>query len=125
MFDRVRSTTHPLPTLDIPVHCMHGLTAGNTTEDHFLYDVDSFNASSPPAPTVIRMGAGDGTVNLKSLESCKRCVAPLVFLGCHPSDLCDVIFFGLSMWPREHFIESMKLRSSVLKLLFRQARCKA
>ncbi len=73
VFDRVRSTTHPLPTLDIPVHCMHGLMAGNSTEEHFLYDVNKFNASSPPAPTVIRMGAGDGTVNLKSLESCKRC----------------------------------------------------
>lgn len=78
MFDRVRSTTHPLPTLDIPVHCMHGLMAGNSTEDHFLYDVEKFNASSPPAPTVIRMGEGDGTVNLKSLESCKRCIAPLL-----------------------------------------------
>lgn len=85
VFDRVRSTTHPLPTLDIPVHCMHGLMAGNSTEEHFLYDVDTFNASSPPAPTVIRMGAGDGTVNLKSLESCKRCAAALLSVACHLS----------------------------------------
>lgn len=90
VFDRVRATTHPLPTLDVPVHCMHGLMAGNSTEDHFLYDVDRFNASSPPAPTVTRMGKGDGTVNLKSLESCKRCVTLLLLVARRTLSHCAI-----------------------------------
>ena len=75
MFDRVRKTTHPLPALDIPVHCMHGVMRDNSTEEHFLYDVNKFNATGPPAPAAVRKGAGDGTVNLRSLESCHRCVS--------------------------------------------------
>ena len=88
MFDRVRQTTHPLPTLDIPVHCLHGISPGNSTDNHFIYDVPGFNASVPPEPVIVRKGPGDGTVNLKSLESCSRCPFPCsgeLRQGCSPT----------------------------------------
>ncbi len=90
MFNRVRQTTHPLPTLDIPVHCLHGISPGNSTDNHFIYDVPGFNASVPPEPVLVRKGPGDGTVNLKSLESCSRC--PFPCLGnLRPGALCGLL----------------------------------
>lgn len=63
--------TYPLPKLDFPVHCLYGVDVH--TETGFEYDVEHFNGTKdPPAPAKTRSGDGDGTVNLRSLESCSQ-----------------------------------------------------
>jgi lysophospholipase-3 len=67
----VHNLTYPLPRLDLPVHCLYGVDVH--TETGFEYDIPHFNGSvKPPAPSKIRSGDGDGTVNLRSLEACSR-----------------------------------------------------
>lgn len=66
----VHDLTYPLPEVDIRLHCLYG--TGMETDEGYVYDVPRFNASAPPAPKEVRKGPGDGTVNLRSLEACKR-----------------------------------------------------
>ena len=67
----VHALTYPLPKFNFPVHCLYGVDV--KTDSGFEYDVDHFNATvDPPAPSKIRSSNGDGTVNLRSLESCSQ-----------------------------------------------------
>ncbi|CAL5222796.1 g5212 [Coccomyxa viridis] len=70
MYPKVHDLTYPLPKLDMRVHCLHG--SGVDTAEHFTYDVPRFSDSAPPAPSHVRQGPGDGTVNLRSLEAGRR-----------------------------------------------------
>ena len=70
LYPKVHDLTYPLPKLDMRVHCLHG--TGVATAEHFTYDVPSFSGSDPPAPSHVRQGPGDGTVNLCSLEAGAR-----------------------------------------------------
>ena len=70
MYPKVHDLTYPLPKLDMRVHCLHG--TGVDTAEHFTYDVPHFSDSAPPAPSHVRQGPGDGTVNLRSLEAGRR-----------------------------------------------------
>ena len=69
VYPRVHDLTYPLPEVDIRLHCLYG--TGMDTDEAYVYDVPSFNASAPPAPKKVVKGPGDGTVNLRSLEACK------------------------------------------------------
>ena len=71
LYPRVHNLTHPLPKLDMRVHCLYG--TGKATAERFEYDVPNFSGSEPPAPKRVVQGPGDGTVNLRSLESGVRC----------------------------------------------------
>ena len=64
---KVHDLTYPLPKLEMRVHCLHG--SGVDTAEHFTYDVPRFSDSAPPAPSHVKQGPGDGTVNLRSLEA--------------------------------------------------------
>ena len=66
VYPRVHNLTHPLPKLDMRVHCLYG--TGKDTDERFEYDVPNFSSSEPPAPRRAVQGPGDGTVNLRSLE---------------------------------------------------------
>ncbi len=70
LYPKVHDLTYPLPKLDMRVHCLHG--TGMDTAEHFTYDVPRFSDSAPPAPSHVRQGPGDGTVNLRSLEAGRR-----------------------------------------------------
>ena len=71
MYPFVHALTYPLPKFDFPVHCLYGVDV--ETDSGFEYDVDHFNATTdPPAPSKTRSSNGDGTVNLRSLESCSQ-----------------------------------------------------
>jgi len=65
-----RGLTYPVPLLDLRVYCLFGY--GVDTDEGYLYNVDHFNASAPPAPTRTQQGDGDGTVNLASLQACTK-----------------------------------------------------
>ncbi len=56
-----RGLTYPVPLLDLRVYCLFGY--GVDTDEGYLYNVDHFNASAPPAPTRTQQGDGDGTVS--------------------------------------------------------------
>ena len=70
VYPKVRSLVWPLPRLDLPVHCLYG--TGTDTDKGYVYDIDRFSASVPPAPKEASKGQGDGTVNLRSLEAGKE-----------------------------------------------------
>ena len=73
VYPMVHGLTYPPPRFFFPIHCLYGVDVH--TETGFEYDVDHFNGTvNPPAPAKIRSGDGDGTVNLRSLESCSRWV---------------------------------------------------
>lgn len=61
--------------MQVPVHCIYGTDVD--TEVGYLYDVKRFTGEVPPAPHKIRQGPGDGTVNLRSLQSCRQ-LGPMV-----------------------------------------------
>lgn len=69
VYPRVHNLTYPLPRVGFQIHCLYG--TGKDTDEGYVYDVKSFNATAPPAPKKVLMGDGDGTVNLQSLEACK------------------------------------------------------
>jgi len=53
--------------LGVPIHCFY--SGGVPTPERLVYDsVSTFPDSEPR----VEMGAGDGTVNLRSLEACRR-----------------------------------------------------
>lgn len=68
----VHNLTYPLPKVDFKIFCMYGM--GMDTDEGYVYDVDAFDGSAPDAPKKVLKGDGDGTVNARSLEACKRCV---------------------------------------------------
>lgn len=67
LYPKVHNLTYPLPELEMRIHCLHG--SGVDTAEHFTYDVPRFSDSAPPAPSHVKEGPGDGTVNLRSLEA--------------------------------------------------------
>ena len=81
LYPKVHDLTYPLPKLDMRVHCLHG--TGVDTAEHFMYDVPRFSSSDPPAPSRVRQGPGDGTVNLRSLEAGAR-YACISHKNCNP-----------------------------------------
>ena len=42
------------------------------TDEGYMYDIEHFDSTAPPAPTKTRQGKGDGTVNQLSLEACSK-----------------------------------------------------
>jgi lysophospholipase-3 len=70
VYPRVHNITYPLPKVGFQVHCLYG--TGKDTDEGYVYDVSAFNASAPPAPSMVIKGPGDGTVNQRSLEACKQ-----------------------------------------------------
>ena len=70
VYEVTRGLTYPVPLLDLRVYCLYGY--GMDTDEGYLYNVDHFNASAPPAPTRTQQGDGDGTVNLASLQACSK-----------------------------------------------------
>ena len=70
VYEVTRALTYPVPLLDLKVYCLHGF--GVDTDESYVYDVDHFNESAPPAPSHIQHGDGDGTVNLASLQACTK-----------------------------------------------------
>ncbi len=66
----MHNITYPLPEVAFPVHCLYG--TGKDTDEGYVYDVPTFNASAPPAPAQVFKGPGDGTVNQQSLEACRE-----------------------------------------------------
>ena len=70
VYEVTRSLTYPVPLLDLKVYCLYGY--GVDTDEGYLYNVDHFNASAPPAPIKTKRGDGDGTVNLASLQACSK-----------------------------------------------------
>ncbi|KAA6421991.1 MAG: Lecithin:cholesterol acyltransferase family [Trebouxia sp. A1-2] len=70
VYEVTRGLTYPVPLLDLRVYCLYGY--GVDTDEGYLYNVDHFNASAPPAPTRTQQGDGDGTVNLASLQACTK-----------------------------------------------------
>lgn len=68
-YPRVSNLINPITPLQVPVHCLYGTDVD--TEVGYGYDVQHFGGHKvPPAPRRIRQGPGDGTVNLRSLQSC-------------------------------------------------------
>lgn len=72
VYEVTRALTYPVPLLDLQVFCLYGY--GVETDEGYLYSVDHFNSSAPPAPTKTKHGDGDGTVNIASLQACAKCV---------------------------------------------------
>jgi pimeloyl-ACP methyl ester carboxylesterase len=70
IYPRVSELINPLTPLQVPVHCVYGTDVD--TEVGYVYDVKAFSGEVPPAPHRIRQGPGDGTVNLRSLQSCRQ-----------------------------------------------------
>lgn len=70
MYEVTRGLTYPVPLLDLPVYCLYGY--GVQTDEGYLYAVDHFSDSVPPAPNKTQHGDGDGTVNLASLQACTK-----------------------------------------------------
>ena len=73
----------------MPVHCIYGTETD--TDEAYIYDVDHFTNSTPPAPKTIINGPGDGTVNLLSLQSCER-LGPQVHMLLHSGSAHHVSF---------------------------------
>lgn len=73
----------------MPVHCIYGTETD--TDEAYIYDVDHFTNSTPPAPKIIISGPGDGTVNLLSLQSCER-LGPQVCMWLHSRSAHHVPF---------------------------------
>ena len=70
MLPKVTALTRPLHPLDFPVFCIYG--HGVPTEESYFYDTPHFSDHAPDAPASVVHGDGDGTVNLPSLEACRR-----------------------------------------------------
>ncbi|KAL3143630.1 hypothetical protein ABBQ38_002426 [Trebouxia sp. C0009 RCD-2024] len=70
VYEVTRDLTYPVPLLDLQVYCLYGY--GVETDEGYLYAVDHFNNSVPPAPSKTQHGDGDGTVNLASLQACTK-----------------------------------------------------
>ena len=70
MYEVTRGLTYPVPLLDLPVYCLYG--HGVQTDEGYMYGVDHFSDSVPPAPNKTQHGDGDGTVNLASLQACTK-----------------------------------------------------
>ena len=70
VYEVTRDLTYPVPLLDLQVYCLYGY--GVETDEGYLYAVDHFSNSVPPAPSKVQHGDGDGTVNLASLQACTK-----------------------------------------------------
>ncbi|KAK9814182.1 hypothetical protein WJX72_001833 [[Myrmecia] bisecta] len=70
VYPLTHNLTYPLPQIDVPTYCLFGTDLD--TDTGYLYDVDKFDASAPPAPKEKRRGPGDGTVSSLSLEQCSK-----------------------------------------------------
>eukprot|EP00891_Asterochloris_glomerata_P001746 jgi/Astpho2/1746/fgenesh1_pg.00032_%23_73_t len=70
VYEVTRNLTYPVPQLDLPVWCLFGEDVD--TDEGYVYDIEHFDSTAPPAPTKIQQGKGDGTVNQLSLEACSK-----------------------------------------------------
>eukprot|EP00884_Botryococcus_braunii_P008556 jgi/Botrbrau1/17701/Bobra.0166s0125.1 len=70
VYPHVVNLTWPPTDLGLPVYCIFG--EGVPTDERYIYEIQEFNKSDPPAPKFVQLGPGDGSVNARSLEACQR-----------------------------------------------------
>ena len=66
LFDNIRHSSYDMDHPGVDTYCVYSY--GTDTPEQLVYDEGEF----PDGDATMMMGAGDGTVNLRSLEYCKQ-----------------------------------------------------